>query len=124
MSLPPLIVGVDVPDDALHEDLVLVEGDQGAESERGQDRQHDRGRRAVALEYLQGRELEIHNHSNFEVWKLAIENKNDQGLVVAFKFVSKWTNPLLLARIFQILRNEIDEEMLKGRVIIFCYCRF
>ena len=63
----PLIVGVDVPDDALHEDLVLVEGDQGAESERGQDRQHDRGRRAVALEYLQGRELEIHNHSNFEV---------------------------------------------------------
>ena len=38
---PPLIVRVDVPDDALREDLVLVHGDEQSEGERGQLLHHD-----------------------------------------------------------------------------------
>ena len=39
---PPLVVRVDVPDDALREDLVLVHGDEQSQGERGQPLHHDR----------------------------------------------------------------------------------
>lgn len=48
----PLIVRVDVPDAALHEYLVLVDGDESAESERRDLGQQDRVARSVALEHL------------------------------------------------------------------------
>ena len=38
---PPLVVRVDVPDDALREDLVLVHGDEESQGERGQLLHHD-----------------------------------------------------------------------------------
>lgn len=50
---PPLIVGVDVPDDALGEDLVLVHGDEGTQGEGGDLLDHDGVGRAVALEDLE-----------------------------------------------------------------------
>ena len=54
-NLPPLVVGVDVPDDALGEDLVLVHGDEGAQREGGHLLHHDRVGRPVALENLLGK---------------------------------------------------------------------
>ena len=39
---PPLVVRIDVPDDALREDLVLVHGDEQTQGERGQLLHHDR----------------------------------------------------------------------------------
>src|SRR3712207_312843 len=52
----PLVEAVQVPDDALNENLVFVEGDQGAEPERGQPAVEDRGGRPVSLEDLVGEE--------------------------------------------------------------------
>src|SRR5574340_1572790 len=49
---PPLVVGVEVPDHALHEDLVLVERDQHAERMRRELLQQDRVARVVAVEHL------------------------------------------------------------------------
>src|SRR6266702_3858827 len=46
----PLVERVDVPDRALREDLVLVQGDELAEHGRGQPGGDDRGGRVVALE--------------------------------------------------------------------------
>src|SRR5690606_20179800 len=46
----PLIERVDPPDHALHEDLVLVEGDQGAEAARIEPPQQDRIGRLIAGE--------------------------------------------------------------------------
>lgn len=48
----PLIKGVDVPEDALDEDLVLVQSDQRTESARGQLVEHDRVGGLVAFEHL------------------------------------------------------------------------
>ncbi len=48
----PLIVRVDVPNGALHENLVLVEGDERAQSERGDTRQENAIARTIALEDL------------------------------------------------------------------------
>ena len=47
---PPLVEGVDAPDDPLREDPVLVERDQLPEHRRGQLRREDRVGRAVARE--------------------------------------------------------------------------
>lgn len=55
-SAPPLVVRVDAPDGALHEDLVLVHGDQKAERERRELLEEDRVRRPVA-----GEELRVNN---------------------------------------------------------------
>ena len=52
-NLPPLVVGVDVPDAALDEDLVLVHGQQGAQSEGGDLLHHDGVAGTVALEHLE-----------------------------------------------------------------------
>ena len=49
---PPLVVGVDVPDAALNEDLVLVHGQQGAQRERSHLLHHDRVAGTVTLEAL------------------------------------------------------------------------
>ena len=46
----PLIVRVDVPNDALSKDLVLVHGDEGAQRERRHLLHHDRVGRSIALE--------------------------------------------------------------------------
>src|SRR4051812_17991785 len=48
----PLIEAVDVPDDALDEDLVLVGGDERAERARRDLLHEDRARRAIAGEDL------------------------------------------------------------------------
>ena len=45
----PLVVGIDVPDDALDEDFVLVRGDQLAQGERIQFREKDGVCRAITL---------------------------------------------------------------------------
>src|SRR4051794_1238830 len=47
----PLVEGVDVPDDALHEDTVLVKSDQFAQDVGRELAGEDHVRRAVALEY-------------------------------------------------------------------------
>ena len=52
-NLPPLVVGVDVPDAALDEDLVLVHGQQGAQSEGCDLLHHDWVTGTVALEHLE-----------------------------------------------------------------------
>ena len=49
----PLIEAEDVPDDALHEDLVLVHGDQGTQGLGGQLFEQDGVGRAVAVEHLE-----------------------------------------------------------------------
>ena len=49
---PPLVVGVDVPHDALHEDLVLVHGNQRPQREGGDGLDEDRVGGPVALEHL------------------------------------------------------------------------
>ena len=51
----PLVEGVDVPDDALGEDLVLVEGDEGAEGAGGELVGEEGVGGVVALEGLVGR---------------------------------------------------------------------
>ena len=48
----PLVVAVDVPDNALREDLVLVHGDEGAERFRRNVVHHDGVGRLVAFEHL------------------------------------------------------------------------
>ncbi len=48
----PLVVAVDVPDNALRENLVFVHGDEGAKAFRAHVVHHDRVRRLVAFEYL------------------------------------------------------------------------
>lgn len=48
----PLVEGVNVPDDALSEDLMLVGGDEGTESEGSQLLDHNRVGGAVAGEHL------------------------------------------------------------------------
>jgi len=48
----PLVVAVDVPDNALREDLVLVHGDESAKAFRAHVVHHDGVRRLVAFEYL------------------------------------------------------------------------
>lgn len=53
----PLIERVDVPDDSLCEDLVLVGGDEGAESEWRQLLDHERVSRAVSGEDLMRNEI-------------------------------------------------------------------
>ena len=50
----PLIVGVDVPDDALGEDLHLVHGDQRAQGEGRHPVHHDAVGRPVSCELLVG----------------------------------------------------------------------
>lgn len=47
-----LVVGVDTPDSTLNVDLVLVHGDQGTKSARGELLEHDRVGWLVALEDL------------------------------------------------------------------------
>lgn len=49
---PPLIIRVDVPENALNEDLMLVHGDQGSERKRRHLLNHDGVGRSVALENL------------------------------------------------------------------------
>ena len=51
---PPLVVGVDVPDDALGEDLHLVHGDQRAQGEGRHPVHHDAVGRPVSCELLVG----------------------------------------------------------------------
>lgn len=53
----PLVEAVDVPDDALSEDLVLVGGDEGAESEWSQLLDHNRVGGAVSGEHLVRHEI-------------------------------------------------------------------
>lgn len=53
----PLVEGVDVPDDALSEDLVLVGGDEGAESEWRQLLDDNRVGGAVSGEHLVWNEI-------------------------------------------------------------------
>ena len=48
----PLVVAVDVPDNALREDLVFVHGDESAKAFRAHVVHHDGVRRLVAFEYL------------------------------------------------------------------------
>ena len=48
----PLVVAVDVPDNALGEDLVFVHSDEGAKAFRAHVVHHDGVRRLVAFEYL------------------------------------------------------------------------
>lgn len=52
-TAPPLIVAVHIPAHSLDEDLVLVESEKGAESERIHEGKDDRGGGTVALEYLE-----------------------------------------------------------------------
>ena len=49
---PPLVVGVDVPDDALGEDLLLIHGDHGPQGEGGDHVDHDTVGGSVASELL------------------------------------------------------------------------
>ena len=56
----PLIIAVDVPDDALHENLVLVECHKRTESFGGELLAEKRIRRLVALESLERNELLFH----------------------------------------------------------------
>ena len=57
-SAPPLVVRVDAPDDALHEDLLLVHGDQHAQREWCELLEEDRVRRPVAREQLPNKRRE------------------------------------------------------------------
>ena len=49
---PPLVIGVDVPDDALGEDLHLIHGDQSPQSKRCHHVYHDAVSWSVASELL------------------------------------------------------------------------
>ena len=51
---PPLVIGVDVPDDALGEDLHLVHGEERPQSEGGHPVHHDAVGRPVAGKLLVG----------------------------------------------------------------------
>ena len=55
MSAPPLVVRVDAPNGALHEDLLLVHGDQHSQRERRELLEKDRVRRPIASEQLSKR---------------------------------------------------------------------
>ena len=67
---PPLVVGVDIPDAALNEDLVLVHGQQGAQREGSHLLHHDRVAGTVTLEAL-SRELKKLYHKHLRSFTLS-----------------------------------------------------
>jgi MFS transporter, PAT family, beta-lactamase induction signal transducer AmpG len=95
----PLVEAVDAPDHALHEHLVLVEGDQLAEHRRRQLGQQDRGGRPVARERPVGHELlgdalgsrtssAVRPKASASVW--AKQVGHEQVVVVAARAGGRW----------------------------------
>mgnify|MGYP006140977681 CR=1 FL=1 len=67
----PLVERIDVPDDALREHTMLIEGDQPAECRRGETVGQNRVRRPVSLEHLVRHEPLRHTLATHLVCRLA-----------------------------------------------------
>lgn len=101
---PPLVEGVDVPDDSLSEDLHLIHNNKGTEGEWSDTLNHDGVGGAVTLKHLVG----------------------ENTLLLVFRHASLGQLSLHLCRSLALnkslsLSQEVSQEQLLVRTGNFCY---